>query len=393
MCANGGQDCIRAKSIGRLLKELHLTLFPQGNASERFARATETQSIRKQLPKICGNFARQIPDNNDEKYKPMKTTTKTTCLFFALLALACFALSPTAQAVCQQGCDTIANTFLGDDALSNNTNGYSNTAIGADTLQANTLGHGNTATGWSALTQNTTGRDNTATGTSALYSNTTGYRNTANGESALFENVTGTNNTAIGWSALYFTTGPGNVGVGSEAGAALTTGNGNVCLGAFVHGNAGESNTTRIRNVYSSVASDRAVYVTADNKIGTLVSSRRFKEEIRPMDKASEAILALNPVTFRYKKEIESNGSIMFGLIAEDVEKADPDLVTRNEKGEAETVRYEAVNAMLLNEFLKEHETVQELKKQVAELTAGLQKVTAQLELSKSAPQTVSNNH
>ena len=111
------------------------------------------------------------------------------------------------------------------------------------------------------------------------------------------------------------------------------------------------------------------------------------------MDKASEAILALKPVTFRYKKEIESNGFIMFGLIAEDVEKADPDLVTRNEKGEAETVRYEAVNAMLLNEFLKEHQTVQELKKQVAELTAGLQKVSAQLEVNKLAPKTVSNNH
>ena len=178
---------------------------------------------------------------------------------------------------------------------------------------------------------------------------------------------------------------------GPNAGVNLTTGNGNVCLGAFVHGNAGESNTTRIKNVYSSVASDRAVYVTADNKIGTLVSSRRFKEEIKPMDKASEAILALNPVSFRYKKEIECNGSIMFGLIAEDVEKADPDLVTRNEKGQAETVRYEAVNAMLLNEFLKEHRKVEQLEKQVEALTAGLQKVSAQRELSKPEPRTVEN--
>jgi hypothetical protein len=184
--------------------------------------------------------------------------------------------------------------------------------------------------------------------------------------------------------------------LGASAGANLTTGSGNVCLGASVYGNAGESNTTWIKNIYVSVASGRAVYVNADNKIGTLVSSRRFKEEIKPMDKASEAILALKPVTFRYKKEVESNGSIMFGLIAEDVEKADSDLVTRNENGEAETVRYEAVNAMLLNEFLKEHRKVQEqgatiarLEKQVEILAAGLQKVSAQLELSKPAPQTV----
>ena len=197
----------------------------------------------------------------------------------------------------------------------------------------------------------------------------------------------------MGYLALYSNTGPGNVAVGAEAGAALTTGNGNVCLGAFVSGVAGESNTTRIRNVYSSVAADRAVYVTADNKIGTLVSSRRFKEEIKPMDKASDAILALKPVTFRYKKEIESNGSIMFGLIAEDVEKADPDLVTRNEKGEAETVRYEAVNAMLLNEFLKEHKKTEKLEATVASLiatvkeqAAQIQKVSAQLEASIPAP-------
>ncbi len=118
-------------------------------------------------------------------------------------------------------------------------------------------------------------------------------------------------------------------------------------------GVGGESNTTRISNIYSSVASARPVYINSDNKIGTLVSSRRFKEKIKPMDESSEAILALKPVSFRYKKEIEPNGGIMFGLIAEDVEKVDPDLVTRNDKGEAETVRYEAVNAMLLMSFSK----------------------------------------
>jgi hypothetical protein len=193
--------------------------------------------------------------------------------------------------------------------------------------------------------------------------------------------------------------------LGFNAGNNLTSGSGNVCIGYGVSGVAGESNTTRIKNVYTSVASGRAVYVNSDNKIGTLVSSRRFKDEIKPMEEASEAILALKPVTFRYKKEIEPNGAIMFGLIAEEVEKVDPDLVTRNEKGEAEAVRYEAVNAMLLNEFLKEHRTAQELKsnaakqdatiaqqqKQIEALTLGLQRVSAQLEASKPAPQVVNN--
>jgi hypothetical protein len=328
----------------------------------------------------------------------MQTIVNITYPAFALFAFACFALAPQARAVCQEGCDG-DNTFLGDDALLNNAGGYANTATGANALLANTVGHTNTAVGNSALSSNTNARENTATGDHALPFNATGNYNTANGVNALFSNITGDNNTGIGDNALYRNTGSGNVALGAEAGVNLTTGRGNVCLGAFVNGNAGESNTTRIKNVYSSVASDRAVYVTADNKIGTLVSSRRFKEEIKPMDKASEAILALKPVSFRYKKEIESNGSIMFGLIAEDVEKADPDLVTRDEKGEAETVRYEAVNAMLLNEFLKEHRKNEEqqamiarLEKQVEALTAGLQKVSDQLELSKPAPQVVLNN-
>jgi hypothetical protein len=339
-------------------------------------------------------------------------TNRSSCPLVLLvipLAVACFALLPQAQAVCQQGCDSGSNTFVGDDALVNNTTGLDNTAIGESALSHNATGYSNTATGFDALGSNvngssntaigvsalancTSGSQNTAIGESALFGHTTGQRNTATGYGALYNGATGDNNTAIGWQALNFTTGPGNVAVGAHAGLQLTTGSGNVCLGASVHGVAGESNTTRIKNVYSSVASDRAVYVTADNKIGTIVSSRRFKEEIKPMEKVSEAILALKPVTFRYKKEIESNGSIMFGLIAEDVEKADPDLVTRNEKGEAETVRYEAVNAMLLNEFIKARRQIDAQQKQIESLSTGLQKVSAQLELNKLAPQTVKNN-
>jgi len=375
------------------------------------------------------------------------------------LVVAWLAFSPQARAVCQQGCDlNNNNTFLGDDALLNNFSGVENTAIGWEALYRNTTGILNTANGASALRSNTTGSVNTATGNGALYSNTTGsdntaigfdalsnnttassntatghlalvsnttgYRNTATGESALYNNGAGHGNTAIGFQALYNNSGSNNIALGFNAGNNLTTGSGNVCIGYGVLGAGGESNTTRISNIYASVASGRAVYVNSDNKIGTLVSSRRFKDEIKPMDKASEAILALKPVTFRYKKEIEPNGSVMFGLIAEEVEKVDPDLVTRNDKGEVETVRYEAVNAMLLNEFLKEHGTVQELKsaaaKQdatisqlrskvaqqqkdfqatVAQLTARLdeqasqiQKVNAQLEVNRPAPQMISNN-
>jgi hypothetical protein len=323
------------------------------------------------------------------------------------------------------------NTANGFEALFSNTTGGGNTASGHNALQSNTTGYHNTANGGAALVSNTTGFDNTASGRHALYSNTTASFNTANGEEALYSNTTGNDNTANGVDALYYnttgnyntanginallnnTTGSSNIGLGFDAGLNLTTGSGNVCIGSAVLGVAGENNTTRIRNVYSSVASGRAVYVNSDNKIGTLVSSRRFKDGIKSMDKASEVILALKPVTFRYKKEIEPNRAIMFGLIAEEVEKVNPDPVTRNDKGEVETVRYEAVNAMLLNEFLKEHRTVQELKSNAAKqeatiaqlkkgmevLTAQLheqasqiQKVSAQLELIKSAPQVAGNN-
>jgi hypothetical protein len=136
------------------------------------------------------------------------------------------------------------------------------------------------------------------------------------------------------------------------------------------------------------------VIVGNSGQLGTVVSSARFKDAIKPMDKASEAILALQPVTFHYKHELDPDGIPQFGLVAEQVEKIDPDLVARDDEGRPYTVRYEAVNAMLLNEFLKEHRTVQDLKtvvaqqqKQIEALTAGLEKVSAQTELRKPAPQ------
>ena len=262
------------------------------------------------------------------------------------------------------------NTATGVGALLSNTMGAKNTANGALALFSNSIGNLNTANGYQALYSNTTGATNTANGFQALSGNTTGAGNTATGIQALFSNATGTSNTAAGAFALTNATGDSNTALGNNAGLSLTTGDGNVCIGSGVFGVAGESNTTRIRNIYASVANGRAVYVNSDNKIGTLASSRRFKEEIKPMDQASEVLFALKPVSFRYKKEFDAEGAPMFGLIAEDVERVDPDLVSRSEKGEVQTVRYEQINAMLLNEFLKEHKRVEEQQAQIAALNS-----------------------
>jgi trimeric autotransporter adhesin len=294
------------------------------------------------------------------------------------------------------------NTALGAGALVLNTEDE-NTATGAGALLSNTTGRVNTANGAFALFNNTEGVSNTASGHHALFSNTSGNANTATGRGALGDNTTGLGNTATGYLALGSdTSGDGNTAVGSLAGYDIT-GHGNVCIGAEVRGDAGVNDTTWIRNVYDSVAVTRSVYVNQDNKIGTLASTRRVKDNIEPMDKASETIFALKPVRFRYKKEIDRFRAPQFGLVAEDVAKVNPDLVTQDENGEPETVRYDAINAMLLNEFLKENRKMEQLKKdfeskiaeqqtQIEALTVGLQKVSAQIELNKPAPQTVSDN-
>jgi trimeric autotransporter adhesin len=297
------------------------------------------------------------------------------------------------------------DTATGLNALYSNINANYNTATGAYSLAFNTGGTQNTANGWSALYTNIDGNYNTATGLDALHKNAHASFNTADGLKALYYN-TANSNTAVGYDALLGnTSGSSNTALGTNAGKNLTTGSGNVCIGANVSGVAGESNTTWIKNVYASVASGRAVYVNADNKIGTFSSSRRYKEEIKPMDKASETLFSLKPVTFRYKKEIDPSGSRCFGLIAEQVAAVDSELVTPDREGKPETVRNEAINAMLLNEFLKEHRKVQELETTVAQqqnnfqariaeqekeiraLTAGLQKVSARVEMSHPAPQ------
>ena len=283
-------------------------------------------------------------------------------------------------------------------ALIFNTIGNSNTAAGFDALGSNTSGSGNTATGFAALISNTTGSQNSATGLSALFSNTTGASNTAVGDNALSSNTIGNNNIALG----------------DSAGINLTTGSNNIDIGNL--GVAGESNRIRIgsgqtrtfiagiRGRTTGNANAIPVLIDSAGQLGTISSSRRFKKEIKPMDQSSEDILALTPVTFHYKSD--ATGTPQFGLIAEEVAKVNPDLVVRDENGEIYTVRYEAVNAMLLNEFLKGHKTVQEqgatiaeLKKEIAALTstvkeqaAQIQKVSAQLEVNKTVSQIVLNN-
>jgi trimeric autotransporter adhesin len=342
------------------------------------------------------------------------------------------------------------NTATGALALLNNTSGFYNTADGAFTLLSNTEGSGNTASGYQALYSNEAGNNNAAYGFTALYNNTgdfntalgsqtlvyntggafntaTGYQalvfntqgafNTAIGHGALFANTEGNFNVAIGHALASNTTGIFNIAIGPSAGANLTTGSNNIDIGPNVLGLAGEANTIRIRNsdhnaIYVAGIAGQTVgaggttcYVDNVGKLGVFLSARRYKENIQPMNEVSSALFSLKPVSFRYKPEFDKSGTPHFGLIAEEVAKVAPDLVTRDAKGQLSTVRYEAVNAMLLNEFLKEHRTVQEqggtiaeLKKQVAILTAAvkeqaaqIQKVSAQVEVSRLAPQTVKN--
>ncbi len=295
------------------------------------------------------------------------------------------------------------NTASGVYALYSNVNGFYNNAVGAFALSNNIIGNfntadgyaalyrndadGNTATGYGALYHNTTGVQNTAFGLNALASNTIAGANgsganTGVGAFALFVNATGGANTAIGYAALGSSTGGGNIALGDLAGFDLTTGNSNIDIGN--RGAAADDSTIRIGKTGTqtatyiagisgaTVAGGVPVIIDAGGHLGTIVSSARFKDEIKPMDKASESLLALKPVTFRYKQELDPERIPQFGLVAEEVEKVNPDLVARDAKGEVYTVRYEAVNAMLLNEFLKEHRRVQELKSATAKDEANI---------------------
>ena len=308
------------------------------------------------------------------------------------------------------------NTATGTSALAHNTTGLFNTATGLDALLSNTGGEANTAGGIEALKSNTTGSSNTATGADALLSNTTGDNNTATGTNALISNTVGSNNTAEGDNALSRNiSGSYNIALGNSAGSNLTNGHDNIDIGSA--GLAGESKTIRIgtKGTQTStfiagingnaVPNGVSVIIGPGGKLGTVVSSARFKEEIKPMAKASEAILKLKPVSFRYKHELDPASIPQFGLVAEQVEKIAPELVARDNEGKPYTVRYDAVNAMLLNEFLKQHGVVQQQQatindlmttvaqqeKRIEALTVTVQRVSDQVALSKPAPQLVAN--
>jgi hypothetical protein len=431
--------------------------------SARVARCRDTEKSKINSPELT--FMKKITPKIIATFDPLlrNSLSPATAGLLIPLLLACFGVAPMAQAV---GPDTegaipgsnngegsgvlvsritgIWNTGTGFEALNHltagnqntatglralfsDTNGGFNTATGVFSLFSNTSGFFNSATGAYSLANNTIGNYNTANGYSGLHFNTEGDANTGSGFAALYRNTIGLANTAIGVSALRNnTTGSFNVALGNGAGFNVSTADNVIAIGA---GGENVSNSCYIGNIFGVTSSGAtAVYVNTFGRLGTLVSSRRFKEEVKPMDKASEAILALKPVTFRYKEEIDPARSPQFGLVAEDVEKVNPDLVVRDAEGKVNTVRYDAVNAMLLNEFLKAHRkveeqarkvqeqeaTIAELKKDfratVAQLTARLeeqaaqiQNVSARLEVGKfatgrirrggPAPRTVVDNH
>jgi uncharacterized coiled-coil protein SlyX len=393
---------------------------------------------------------RNTPKETDEM-KSLFNFKMTTPALVNIFPLVFLALSPIAQAVVPppDGGYPGGNTAEGQNALFSLTAGGFNTAVGFLSLRSDTLGQfntgvgagtllfnvgdpatlagiENTATGAGALLNNSTGGANTANGAFALFSNTTSNRNTAIGDRALFSHTAGFGNTAVGHLALYSNTaGEGNTALGDFAGYNVSTASGVICIGSL---GVDVSNTTWIGNIYAVATQSGVtapVIVSNEGQLGTVASTERVKKDIAAMDKASKAILSLRPVTFHYKSDARETPQ--FGLIAEEVAKVNPTLVLPDKEGKPYTVRYDAVNAMLLNEFLKEHKKVQHqetkiggleataakqeatitgLKSTVArqakaidvmtarleEQVAQLQKVSAQIEANKPQPQLVLNS-
>lgn len=283
------------------------------------------------------------------------------------------------------------DTAIGSHALYLNTSGSNNTASGVGALYANTTGNYNTADGVQALDANTSGDDNTAVGYQTLYGNTNGLGNTAVGTQALYSNTgngggtAGNFNTAVGMLALiYNTVGNNNIALGAGAGRSITTGSANIDIydsgaagddGVIRIGTEGTQTSTYIAGISGTGVSGSPVTVSASGQLGVAPSSKRFKQDIQSMDDASSVLLSLRPVTFKYKPDIDPKGTPQFGLVAEEVATIDPDLVARDSEGRIFTVRYEAVNAMLLNEFLKEHRTVQAQEKKLATQDSEIQQL------------------
>ena len=308
---------------------------------------------------------------------------------FTIIVVMCFAALPLAHAVvpAPDGAYPGGNTAEGNNALFSRTTGIWNTAIGFEALKSDTTGSANTATGLQALLRNLGGSENSAIGVQALSNN-----------------ISGSRNIAVGWqSGINVTTGSNNIEIGNPGMAAddrtIRIGRPHVHEEAFIGGVHGV--------ILPNNGTLQPVFVNNAGQLGTVLSpsSARFKDDIKPMADVSAAILALKPVTFRYKKEIDSLGAAQFGLVAEEVVKVNPDLVTRDEKGQLYSVRYEAVNAMLLNEFLKEHRKVEELQANAAEQAreiktlsaavkeqaAQIQKVSAQFEINRPPGKVVAN--
>lgn len=342
----------------------------------------------------------------------MKRTTR-----FVLVAAGLFiaGLSLPAHSLAQ--CST--NTSTGTGALSSNTTGCDNSAFGYHTLFGNTTGYYNTAVGEYALRannadfntavgsnsmyDNTSGAGNTAVGLESLANNTTGSHNVAMGLYALETSVTASDNTALGWEALWKSTGDdntavgytalvnntsgtNNIALGYQAGSSLTTGSGNIDIGN--NGVAAESNTIRVGSatqtatylagVYSPTISTRAVYVNSSGQLGTLSSSRRFKTDIRPLADKSDRLLKLRPVSFHYKKEVEADGAIQYGLIAEEVAKVYPELVDLGPDGKPYSVRYHLLGALLLSEVQKQSRQIARVEAENEALRTQIRQTSAQ---------------
>ena len=292
------------------------------------------------------------------------------------------------------------NNAFGGSALFSNLDGGGNNAFGTGALFFNTSGFNNNAFGNTAMQANTTGYENNAFGYGALYKNTTGTYNSGFGYGALFSNEDGSGNTAVGQGALASNiNGQNNIGIGQGAGNALTSGNSNIDIGNA--GVAGETGIIRIgtQSVTHGIGQEQtyiagirgvttglpgsAVLIDANGQLGTVSSSRRYKENIQPMGEASERLYQLRPVTFHYKAA-DANGQkpLQFGLVAEDVAEAFPELVVPGRDGQPETVAYHLLPALLLSEVQKEHRKVLAQDEQLAALraeVAALRGVMAQL--------------
>jgi hypothetical protein len=311
-----------------------------------------------------------------------------------------------------------ANTAIGFDVLESNTTGIYNAAIGASALSSNTTGNNNTASGYQALQFNTTGSANTASGSNALLSNTTGSNNVASGINALYSNTSGgynvasgfqallnTNagaNTALGSSALQnSTTGTYNTAIGANAGVNVTTGSNTIEIGNPGYSSdsgvirigctsncgalgAGPQTTAFVAGIYgvtTSASNAVPVLIDSNGNLGTISSSRRYKEDIQDMGDTSSGLLRLRPVTFRYKHPYEDGSKpTQYGLIAEEVAEVYPDLVARSADGQIETVKYQVLDSMLLNELQKQNATITAQKDQIRSLEERLARVEAALE-------------